>query len=252
MAGIRHHHQRRRLHRRRHSRNPEGRVAAWAGNATAVGTLAKIATDNGITLVHISSDYVFDGTTPGEYTETDPVSPLGVYGQTKAAGDALAATTPRHYIIRTSWVIGDGNNFVRTMATLAAKGINPKVVNDQTGRLTFTPTIAAAIRHLLDTHAEPGIYNVTNSGDPTTWYDIARQVYRLTGHDPDRVTPVSTADYYASANTAIAPRPANSALDTRKLTSAAFLPLTWSAELQRILSGTGEGKAPNAAARRLG
>jgi dTDP-4-dehydrorhamnose 3,5-epimerase len=201
---------------------PEGRVAAWAANATAVGTLARIATENGITLVHISSDYVFDGTAPGEYTETDPVSPLGVYGQTKAAGDTLAATTPRHYIIRTSWVIGDGNNFVRTMAALAQRGVNPKVVNDQHGRLTFTPTIAHAIRHLLDTHADYGTYNVTNSGEPTTWYDIARQVYQLTGHDPDRVTPVTTTDYYAGATDPIAVRPENSALDLSKIESTGF------------------------------
>ncbi|WP_125131148.1 bifunctional dTDP-4-dehydrorhamnose 3,5-epimerase family protein/NAD(P)-dependent oxidoreductase [Microbacterium sp. 10M-3C3] len=203
---------------------PEGRTAAWAANVTAVGHLARIATDNGITLVHISSDYVFDGTKEGEYTETDPVSPLGVYGQTKAAGDALAATCPRHYIIRTSWVIGDGNNFIRTMANLAAKGINPKVVNDQTGRLTFTPTIAQAIHHLLHTHAEPGIYNVTNSGDPATWYDIARDVFRLTGHDPNRVTPVSTPDYYTGVSAPVAPRPSNSKMSTVRLECCGYRP----------------------------
>ncbi|MFG6502801.1 dTDP-4-dehydrorhamnose reductase [Microbacterium sp. P05] len=198
---------------------PDGRTAAWAGNVTAITNLARIATANGITLVHVSSDYVFDGTKHGEYTEEDPVSPLGVYGQTKAAGDAIVATVSRHYIIRTSWVIGDGNNFVRTMATLAAKGVNPTVVNDQTGRLTFTTTLADAIAHLLNMHAEPGIYNVTNTGEPTTWYDIAREVYRLTGHDPDRVTPVSTADYFANAKGPVAPRPSNSLLSLKKIES---------------------------------
>ncbi|MFG6403852.1 sugar nucleotide-binding protein [Microbacterium sp. P04] len=196
---------------------PDGRTAAWASNVTALTNLARIATANGITLVHVSSDYVFDGTKHGEYTETDPVSPLGVYGQTKAAGDAIVQTVPRHYIIRTSWVIGDGNNFVRTMANLAAKGVNPTVVNDQTGRLTFTTTLADAIAHLLDTHAEPGTYNVTNTGEPTTWYDIAREVYRLTGHNPDRVTPVTTADYFANAKTPVAPRPHNSTLSVGRI-----------------------------------
>jgi dTDP-4-dehydrorhamnose 3,5-epimerase len=196
---------------------PEGRTDAWAANVTAVAALAKVAATNGIALVHVSSDYVFDGTKPAPYTETDPVSPLGVYGQTKAAGDAIVTTVPRHYIIRTSWVIGDGNNFVRTMANLAQRGINPKVVNDQTGRLTFTTTIAEAIRHLLNTRPAYGTYNITNTGEATTWYDIARTVYHLTGHDPNRVTPVSTAEYFSGAPGPIAPRPANSVLSVRKI-----------------------------------
>ncbi|MFL1999806.1 sugar nucleotide-binding protein [Microbacterium sp. A1-JK] len=201
---------------------PEGRADAWAANVTAVTNLARIAAQNGITLVHVSSDYVFDGTKDGAYGETDPVAPLGVYGQTKAAGDAAVATTPRHYIIRTSWVIGDGNNFVRTMATLAERGINPTVVDDQHGRLTFTPTIADAIRHLLDTRAPYGTYNVTNAGEPTTWYDIARDVYRLTGHDPDRVTPVNTTTYFENATGPISPRPRNSTLDLTRITATGF------------------------------
>jgi dTDP-4-dehydrorhamnose 3,5-epimerase/reductase len=204
---------------------PEGRTAAWDANVTAVGNLARIAAANGITLVHVSSDYVFDGTKSGEYTETDPVAPLGVYGQTKAAGDALVATVPRHYIIRTSWVIGDGNNFVRTMASLAERGVNPRVVDDQTGRLTFTPTIAQAIRRLLESGVPYGRYNVTNGGQPATWYEIAREVFRLTGHDPDRVAAVSTHDYYAGAAQPIAPRPANSRLDLTGLARVGFTPL---------------------------
>jgi len=203
---------------------PDGRIAAWAANATGVAALATIATANGITLVHISSDYVYDGTKPGEYTEADPVSPLGVYGQTKAAGDTAAATVQRHYIIRTSWVIGEGKNFVRTMVSLAERGINPTVVDDQTGRLTFTTDIAAGIRHLLDTHAPYGTYNLTGGGQPTTWADIARQVYTLTGHDPARITGVTTDEYFANANGPIAPRPHNSTLDLSRLTAAGFTP----------------------------
>lgn len=203
---------------------PEGRTAAWAANATAIARLARIATEYGITLVHVSSDYVFDGTKPGAYTETDPVAPLGVYGQTKAAGDAIASTAPRHYIIRTSWVIGDGNNFVRTMASLAERGIDPRVVDDQTGRLTFTTDIARGIRHLIDTHAEYGVYNLTGGGEPQTWYDIARDVYEITGHDPARVTGVSTDEYFAAATTPVAPRPRNSVLDLGKLEATGFTP----------------------------
>jgi dTDP-4-dehydrorhamnose 3,5-epimerase len=215
---------------------PEGRTDAWAANATAVAALARIATAHGITLVHISSDYVFDGTKNGAYSETDPLAPLGVYGQTKAAGDVAAATAPRHYIIRTSWVIGDGNNFVRTMASLADRGIDPKVVDDQTGRLTFTPDIAAAIAHLLDTRAPHGVYNVTGAGEPTTWADIARTVFELTGHDPARITGVTTADYFASAAGPISPRPANSLLDLQKITGTGYTAPDAAETLARYLS----------------
>ena len=203
---------------------PEGRAAAWAANVTGVTALARIATANGITLVHVSSDYVFDGTKPSAYTEDDAVAPLGVYGQTKAAGDAVVATVPRHYIIRTSWVIGEGKNFVRTMASLAERGVDPAVVDDQTGRLTFTDTIAGAIRHLLDSGAPFGVYNVTNDGPPMTWHEVAREVFRRTGHDPDRARPVSTAEYFASATSPVAPRPANSELDLHRIRAAGFEP----------------------------
>ena len=93
---------------------PDGRRTAWAANAGAPATLARLSREHGFTLVHYSSEYVFDGTAD-EHTEDEPLSPLGVYAQTKAAGDIAVATAPRHYLLRTSWVIGDGNNFVRTM-----------------------------------------------------------------------------------------------------------------------------------------
>ena len=202
----------------------EGRADAWAANVTGVGALARVAAANGITLVHVSSDYVFDGTKPGPYTEDDAVAPLGVYGQTKAAGDALVATVPRHYIVRTSWVIGEGGNFVRTMASLAERGIDPKVVDDQVGRLTFTDDIARGIRHLVESAAPFGVYNLTGAGEPASWADVARQVFGLTGHDPARVTPVSTEDYFRGATAPVAPRPRNSVLDTAKIEGAGFAP----------------------------
>src|SRR5699024_8463895 len=123
----------------------EGRRLAWQVNATAVGTLARIATEHRLLLVHVSTDYVFDGTV-SEHTEDEPVAPLNVYGQTKAAGEIAVATVPRHYIVRTSWVIGDGHNFVRTMKRLAKEGVSPKVVNDQHGRLTLAQDLAYGIK----------------------------------------------------------------------------------------------------------
>lgn len=201
-----------------------GRRAAWVSNATAVGALASIATENGLTLVHISSDYVFDGAKEGSYDEEDELCPLGVYGQTKAAGDAVAVTTPRHYVVRTSWVIGQGKNFVRTMASLAERGIDPRVVNDQVGRLTFTNDLARGIRHLLDSEAPYGVYNLTGAGQPRSWAEIAREIFEIAGHDPDRVTGVSTEEYFASAAGPVAPRPRNSVLDLGKITATGFVP----------------------------
>ncbi|QAY60602.1 dTDP-4-dehydrorhamnose reductase [Microbacterium protaetiae] len=203
---------------------PEGRRNAWAANVTAVGALARLAAAHGLTLVHVSSDYVFDGTGSRPYTEQDALCPLGVYGQTKAAGDAIVATVPRHYIVRTSWVIGEGKNFVRTMASLAERGIDPKVVDDQTGRLTFTSDLARGIHHLLSTQAPHGVYNVTGAGEPTTWADVARRVFELTGYDPARVTGVSTDDYFAAADGPVAPRPRNSVLDLGKISDTGFTP----------------------------
>lgn len=199
---------------------PEGRAAAWAINVTGVAALARVATAHGLVLVHVSSDYVFDGSSVQAYREDDPVAPLGVYGQTKAAGDQIVATVPNHYIVRTSWVIGDGRNFVRTMMSLAERGVDPSVVDDQRGRLTFTSDLARAIRHLVETRAPHGTYNVTGSGPVTSWADIARQVFSLAGHDPDRVTGVSTDEYFASAAAPVAPRPRNSALDLAKIESS--------------------------------
>ncbi|KUI48202.1 dTDP-4-dehydrorhamnose reductase [Mycobacterium sp. GA-1199] len=203
---------------------PEGRASAWSTNVAGVAALARTAADNNITLVHISSDYVFDGNASEAYREDDPVSPLSVYGQTKAAGDLVVATVDRHYIVRTSWVIGDGNNFVRTMLSLADRGVNPSVVNDQHGRLTLTSEIARAIRYLIDTRAPYGTYNVTGSGPVSSWADVARRTFELAGHDPGRITDVTTEQYFADTSKLVAPRPANSVLDLAKIQSAGFEP----------------------------
>ena len=203
---------------------PEGRRDAWIANAEGPARLARIAADNGITLVHVSSDYVFDGTAERPYRESDALSPLGVYGQSKAAGDIAVATAPRHYILRTSWVIGEGKNFVRTMASLAERGIDPAVVSDQIGRLTFASEIARAIAHLLAVHAPYGTYNISNAGPLRSWADIARQVFSALGHDETRIRDVATAEYFASTQGPVAPRPRYSALDTASIETTGFVP----------------------------
>ena len=198
---------------------PEGRALAWKVNVTSVAALARACTKHRITLVHVSSDYVFDGTKP-LHTEEEPYSPLGVYGQTKAAGDAVVATAPWHYIVRTSWVIGEGSNFVATMAALAKRGIKPTVVNDQHGRLTFTQDLAEAIHHLLTTNAEHGIYNVSNTGPTRAWSEIAADVYEMLGYPRESVTGITTEEYFAGK--AAAPRPKHSKLDLTKITNTGF------------------------------
>ncbi|MDR1294636.1 MAG: bifunctional dTDP-4-dehydrorhamnose 3,5-epimerase family protein/NAD(P)-dependent oxidoreductase [Bifidobacteriaceae bacterium] len=215
---------------------PQGRQAAWAANVTGVANLARIATDAGITLAHVSSDYVFDGTSTDPYREDHPVAPLGVYAQTKAAGDAIVSGVPRHYIVRASWVIGEGKNFVRTMADLAARGIAPRVVADQRGRLTFTDDLAAGIVHLVQNRAPYGLYNLTSRGQTHSWAEIAARVFQLVGADPARVTPVTTADYYAGAAGPIAPRPANSTLNLEKILATGFTPHDGDARLEAFVA----------------
>ncbi|MBM7051395.1 dTDP-4-dehydrorhamnose reductase [Rothia sp. ZJ1223] len=215
----------------------EGRVAAWAANATGVAALAAVAREANIPLVHVSTDYVFDGSLPlgEEYTADAPLAPLGVYGQSKAAGEAAVAVVPRHYIVRTSWVIGEGKNFVEIMKSLAERGINPSVVADQHGRPTFTEDLAGAILHLLKTQANYGTYHVSNTGDIVTWAALAQKVFELTGHDATRVSETTTAEYFAKSEI-FAPRPTNSAMNLSKIIAAGFTPRDHGIALESYLA----------------
>ncbi len=220
---------------------PGGRVTCWAANATGPALLARTCAEHGIKLVHISSDYVFDGTAE-VHTEDEPLSPVSVYGQSKAAGDLAVGGCPRHYILRSSWVIGDGKNFAKTMCMLSDKvaaGDLPQVtvVDDQLGRLTFTDQMAAAIFHVLDSRAPYGTYNMTGSGAVKSWADIARACFDAKNGNGEKVVPVSTAAYYASAEGPIAPRPHYSALDLSKLEAVGFTPRDWEEELAEYLKG---------------
>ncbi|SFX60444.1 bifunctional dTDP-4-dehydrorhamnose 3,5-epimerase family protein/NAD(P)-dependent oxidoreductase [Olsenella sp. kh2p3] len=221
---------------------PEGRLSAWAANATGPALLARTCAEHGITLVHVSSDYVFDGTRE-VHDEGEPFSPLSVYGQSKAAGDLAVSNCPRHYVLRSSWVIGDGRNFARTMVGLSGRVADPEdklervtVVNDQLGRLTFTRDMAAAIFHLLDSHAPYGTYDCTGSGAVRSWADIARACFEAANGNGDAVVPVSTAEYYAGAAGPVAPRPVHSALDLSKLEAAGFSMPDWEVELKEYLA----------------
>jgi dTDP-4-dehydrorhamnose 3,5-epimerase/reductase len=196
----------------------EGRAGCWRTNVDGVRHLVDAARRHRATLVHISSDYVFDGTRE-VHAEDETFSPLSAYGASKAAGDAIVATWERHVIVRTSWVIGDGPNFVRTMVDLARRGVGPSVIDDQHGRLTFAADLARAIVHLLSTGAEFGTYNVTNDGPTQSWFDIASQVFALVGAECT-VSPTSTEAYGQGKD--LAPRPRYSTLDLTKITASGF------------------------------
>jgi dTDP-4-dehydrorhamnose 3,5-epimerase len=200
---------------------PDGRRAAWAVNAGAPAALTRLAVRHRFTLVHYSTDYVYDGLHEA-HDEDEPMAPLGVYGQSKAAGDVAVAGAPRHYLLRTSWVIGDGPNFVRTMARLADEGATPAVVADQVGRLTFADEIARATAHLLSHRAPYGVYHVSNGGSPTSWAQVAREVFALRGRDPADVRDTTTEEY--AAGRTVAPRPRSSVLDTSRIEATGFAP----------------------------
>jgi dTDP-4-dehydrorhamnose reductase len=197
-------------------------VDAFAANALGPATLAELTRDAGIPIVHVSTDYVFDGSKSSFYDENDPVRPCGVYGASKAAGEfAVMAGNPRSIVFRTAWVVSArGSNFLKTMLRLAADRPTIRVVDDQQGCPTSARDIARALREITlrmiaDPEAPSGVYHFTNAGE-TTWAGLARSVFAHSarnGGPSAAVEGISTADYPTPAR-----RPANSRLCTDKLT----------------------------------
>jgi dTDP-4-dehydrorhamnose reductase len=216
----------------------EGRAAAWRANATGPAALAAICRRTGSMLVHLSTEYVFDGRSALPYPEDAPVCPLSAYGASKAAGDLAVQGVERHYLVRPSWVVGDGHNFVRTMLRLAGKGVEPSVVADQVGRPTFATELACAIVHLVTSGAPYGTYHVTGGGEPASWADVARATFALAGHGDLRVTDTTTAEYFADKPHA-ARRPRNSVLDLSKAVAAGVELTDWRERLaEYVRSGS--------------
>ena len=173
---------------------------AFAINRDGVANLAAL----GAPLIHVSTDYVFDGSKAGAYLESDPVAPLGVYGRSKAEGEQAAGEGA--LIVRTAWVYGlEGANFVRTMQRLGADREVLRVVNDQRGCPTFADDLAGGLLTMAANY-RPGLYHLAASGE-ATWYEFAREIFA--GRERPRVEPITTADYPTPAR-----RPANSVLDS--------------------------------------
>ena len=190
---------------------------AFAVNADAVGHLAAACELVGAHLVHVSTDYVFDGTLDRPYREDDPTNPQSVYGKSKLAGEIAAGPTAS--IVRTSWVCGEhGNNMVKLVLRLAADPDRALAfVDDQRGHPTFTADLAPALRTLaLDRRS--GVHHVTNQS-AVSWYEFVREVLSAGGHDPDRVSPIATVDLHPPRP---APRPANSVLENAAWQAAGY------------------------------
>jgi dTDP-4-dehydrorhamnose reductase len=187
------------------------RDEAFRVNATAPGHLAAATAEVGVPLVHVSTDYVFDGRRDSPYTEFDLPHPLSVYGESKLAGeDAVRIHNPMHYIVRTAWLYSTGGrNFLNTMRSMAERP-EVRVVDDQHGSPTYAPHLAEAIGRLIATRSF-GTYHIAGSGG-TTWYGLTRELFRALGIDTP-VVAVSTAEFprpatrppYAVLETAMEP-----------------------------------------------
>ena len=215
-------------------------AAAFAANAAGPGHIAAACREAGIPLIHISTDYVYDGAKAGPYVEDDPVNPLGVYGRSKAAGDqAVRDALAEHVILRTAWVYSaHGNNFVKTMLRLAAERPALRVVADQRGSPTAAADIAAALVAIAAQirAGEPhwGVFHFTGQGE-TTWHGFAEAIVALaaphTGKRPP-VEAITTADYPTPAR-----RPANSVLDCGKIAAAYdIVARRWQAALAEVVA----------------
>lgn len=194
-------------------RAEEEPMACNAVNVTAVENIASAADTVGAKVIHISTDYVFDGTAHRPYKESDRVNPVSMYGTTKRKGEtALLALSPECIIIRTAWLYSSfGNNFVKAILRKADTGATLRVVSDQIGTPTYARDLASAIVRILQARQwVPGIYHFTNEG-VASWYDFAKAILRIAGKT-NKVIPVPTEDYPT-----VATRPAYSILDKSRI-----------------------------------
>ena len=213
---------------------------AFAINAEAPGIIARAAAARAIPLLHVSTDYVFDGSKAKPYAEDDPVAPLGVYGASKEAGErAVRDEGGRSIILRTAWVVSPwGHNFIKTMLRLGAEREELGVVADQIGcptsAIDIAETLLTLTERMLDRQESPGTYHFVNSGQ-ASWHDLASAVFAYAGArgmKTARVKAITTADYPTPAK-----RPANSRLSTAKLEQTfGMTPRPWQVAVEEILA----------------
>ena len=198
----------------------DGKDANWLVNVNGTKNVADAANEVGATLVYISTDYVFDGTNTGEYNVDDATNPQNEYGLAKLAGElAVKSASDNYYIIRTSWVFGEfGNNFVFTMQNLAETHDELTVVNDQTGRPTWTRTLAEFMLYLVQNYEEHGVYHLSNDNS-ATWFDFATEILKDTD---TKVVPVDSSAFKQKAH-----RPKHSIMNLDKAKATGFNIPTW-------------------------
>ena len=220
-------------------RAEEEEALATVINADAPGAMARACAARGLPFLHISTDYVFDGSKKGAWVEDDPASPLGAYGRSKLKGEeAVRAAGGAHVILRTAWVFSaNGNNFVKTMLRVGADRDRLTVVDDQHGGPTAAADIAQALVTIAKAFQEGrGVTGTFHfAGQPaTTWCGFAREIFARTGWErTPEIAPIKTADWPTPAT-----RPANSVLDCQKIQTAyGITQSTWSLALTLVLEG---------------
>jgi dTDP-4-dehydrorhamnose reductase len=192
---------------------------ALAVNATGAANVARVASACGAISTYISTDYVFDGTKGEPYVEEDEPCPINAYGRTKLAGErAHLALAPDGYVVRTSWMFGDGKNFISTMIRLFRERDEVRVVDDQHGRPTYASDLAKVLVAMAIHPPTPGIYHMSNIGAVVSWFDLARATLEMLG--PYRclqttLVPITSAEYVTPAK-----RPAYSVLSTDRIQQA--------------------------------
>jgi dTDP-4-dehydrorhamnose reductase len=195
--------------------------AAFAANAHAAGHVV----GTGARVIHLSTDYVFDGRSDSAYTEDDPTNPLSVYGRSKLEGERAVLSRPDNLVVRTSWVYGDGRNFFRAILAAEAAGRQLRVVADQRGRPTAAADLARALAYLVSLDVS-GVVHVTGDGEPTTWADLAELTV---GHPVERI---STEEFGAPA-----PRPRSSLLALDRARALGVPLADWHDSVRRYLEG---------------
>lgn len=206
-------------------------------NADGPKNLAIAAKKVEATLVHISTDYVFNGDldVAKAYTETDAVGPVTVYGKTKLHGEEeVKENTDKYYIFRTAWLYGDGNNFVRTMLKLGSTREEINVVSDQHGSPTYAEDLANIIAQAIEKKIPYGIYHTTNQGF-TTWYEFTKKIFELADISC-KVNPVTTEEYIEMMKVTQAKRPFNSQLSKDKILAQGIEIPTWEEGLKKYLA----------------
>jgi dTDP-4-dehydrorhamnose 3,5-epimerase len=206
-------------------------------NVEGTRNVVVAAADAGARLVFFSTDQVFDGTSSGEYAEGDPVAPLNVYGRTKVAAEDLVRAAPESLVVRTSWLIGEGRNFVNIMLDAARREGSVRVVGDQRGRPSFAADVGEAVVHAID-QSISGTIHLAGDGRPCTRAELAEAIFAATGV----ITPVervSTAEFMESSGSVIAPRPANATLSIERARSFGVPLHDWRGSLEAYLGAGG-------------